>query len=528
MLNLKYKNILLLSFVILFSMAQAQAKGQLNSYHVKEIQLDVINAPREEKDIKYIKEKYLGKNLSHVELMAVNEDLVKYFWQEDGYIASQITINEQDLKTSGTLKIIVEPGVLRDVVLFNDTPDNKLIDEYINKIISQKPITNKHIQKYISLMNRIPGYYVDYEFRKTDNKSTFDLVLKVSKLKGEIYTSIDSYGSTETGQMENSVFGKLYSKDGGSDAISFSGFTSNYPDRLYGISLGYIKPINSLGTNASITASHSENNSSRYDPDPVPNSNGINSSLRGALNHLIYTDEKQNLTAEFGTNYKYSKDFTLDVNNSNEDNTKDTYVSADLNLSYSITDKLNAYNNASFTATQGVSGTYKNYTDPTDTTDKHFNWVQLDLTRDQPLSHDFSLFSRICGAHSDSDLPSSEQFAMGGRDFGRGYDSALLVGNKMLAGSLEIRYNKYFDDNQWLQSLQPYIFRDTGYIGKQDSGTNITHLSSYGAGLRINLNYGINIESEVAQPMKKNYNIDDSPYTSTTVYSAMISKNFSF
>ena len=119
-------------------------------------------------------------------------------------------------------------------------------------------------------------------------------------------------------------------------------------------------------------------------------------------------------------------------------------------------------------------------------------------------------------------------FFLGGRDFGRGYPSGTLSGNKLFASSIELRYSKEMEDDPLFQVIQPYVFRDMGYVGKQSNNTNISHLDSYGAGLRFMLTHDANIELEIAQPMKANYKIDGVEYEAKTILGIMGSKSFRF
>lgn len=490
---------------------------------IKEVQIAIVDN-EEQHDFSDLKKEYVGKIIELNNLDTIEKKISEYFLKQ-GYLFPKISISQKNLN-EGVLDIHVTPRIIGNVVVFSDSPDNKLIGEYTAKILENKHAKIDYIEKYITLMNRIPGYQVDHEFRPTKNSNELELILNITKSKADIFASIDSYGTNDLGQMENYVSGEFYDTKGGSDALSVSGSTTNHPDRLYSVSLGYITPINSLGTNLNFNASHSENNSTLQ--NNIHTTNGTDDSIGFDLNHLLYTDKRQSLETTFSGTYNSVIGYALNDDNGNSEDTSSKYTEASLSLKYRLFDDLHGNNIVNFKFSQGVSGRFVNYTDPTNVADKHYNIYQTDLVRDQRLPYNLSVYSHILAGHSNHALPSTEQYCLGGRDFGRGYTSGILAGDKIIAVSGEIRYNQEVDNNQWIQAVQPYVFRDFGYVGKQSSDTNISHISSYGGGVRFSIAFGIDIEGEVAQPMKKDYQVYGTPERSNTVYSGLISKSFSF
>lgn len=499
-----------------------QHKEKNESYLIKEIKVEIEGEGY--KTYKDLDTKYLNKHYNPASIAETEKFLSRFFASQD-YLIPRVEIVESFLN-SDTLYIKVFPKRIINVLMFNDGPDNELIDEYVKKILEAKPQKLQHIAKYMALMNRIPGYQVDNEYRTTKNQDEVLLVLNIVKSRVDFFGSIDSYGGNDLGQMENYLSATVYDKKGGSDAVSFSGFTTNHPDRLYSISAGYITPVNKIGTNLNVGISHSENNSTLT--DGIHTTNGNSASLSANFNHLLYMDRTQSLEGNFNNSYTSIVGYTLNDDNGNADDTKSTYLSSGLSLRYSLIDKLNGKNIITTSFSQGIAGVFKNYTDPEDIADKHYNLYQANFIRNQRLPYNFSVYSQFQIGHSNHTLPSSEMYSIGGRDFGRGYAAGTLAGRKIIAASCEVRYNYNFDNNQWLYSAQPYIFRDFGYVGKQDTDTNISHLSSYGAGIRFSVAFDIDIEAEAAKPMKRNYNLYGDPYTSNTAYSALISKSLSF
>lgn len=507
------------------------------SFLVKRMQITVEGV--EGHNFNSLYNNYVNKQ---VVLENVENELLEYFSNQD-YLFPQISISEDKLKY-GFLNVYVKMTSINEVIVrSNNDEKNPLVFEYIKEITAEKPIKIKNFQKYIALLNRIPGYQVSYEFRPSGEEGDVDLILSINKSKGELYVSSDSYGTSDYGEMQNVASLQLFSPFNANDAWTIYGITTNHPDRYYTLGMNYSVLINNYGTSANFLASTSRENSSH--DNYVRTKDGVNNIFAFYLNHPLYLDNNQILEGELGGSYKTSKSYTADVNLSgnplalrtrirnllvfySRKDTENKYSTANAGLKYYSSDKAGGNNAVLLSYVQGVNGTFKDYSNPTAKTDESFNYTSLEMFRDQELPKNFSMFTHIMGAYTQVDAPDQELPFLGGRDFGRGYDSGILVGNKMLAASLELRYNKEMPDDNLFVLIQPYIFRDMGYIGKQDKDTNISHLSSYGAGVRFILAHNAEINIEVAEPVKKLYKIDGIVYEAKTNIGIIGTKSFKF
>jgi hemolysin activation/secretion protein len=100
---------------------------------------------------------------------------------------------------------------------------------------------------------------------------------------------------------------------------------------------------------------------------------------------------------------------------------------------------------------------------------------------------------------------SSEQFTFGGSQLGRGYDVAELIGDRGLAGSLELRYD-WFPNKFKIQTLEFYAFYDAGVIWNIEvNPTSPAKVSATSAGLGMRFYATKYISGNVmwAQPLTK-------------------------
>lgn len=498
------------------------------AFKLKDVKIKVVGN-LEMNDLSFLYKDYIGQMLTSEKLVQLTDSVTQYFIEQD-YLLPQIEISEHEMKHH-VLHLTVKMASIHDVVILGGSSENSQVALYANKILAQKPAMVKYTQRYIALINKIPGVEAMYRLRQDDvqpkshQMPKVDLVLITEKQKGEIFAGVDNYGVTELGKAEFSTLAELYSPTGGPDKLMFSALTSNHPNRVYGVSGAYSRIINSEGTSVSFSAEHSEDNPSKKDSVSVDDSKTNGFGLQ--LNHYLYLTAKQSVEAEVGVKYKDSKVYGLNSENQGAQLENDRYWLANVDLKHLFKDKTDAKTLVKLSFSQAFAGKFTNYDDSSDVPNKKFSDVKFNVYRDQELGNNFSMFGHFMAGYSGNNLPNQEKYLLGGRDFGRGYQYGTLDGNKIVAFSLEARYTKAID-NQVIDKLAPYLFYDIGSISGQDYQSNISKLQSYGGGLRFMLVKDIELGVEVAQPIKRKYTVDNQAQNEKTKFGAFINKVFKF
>lgn len=471
---------------------------------------------------------YVGKYMTYEAMSDLKIRLIKDLIKQD-YLVPQVKITEN----KGRLKINIGVSGIDNVVILGEGKNDKLMNEYADKILSSKPAKVKDVQRYLALMNKIPGYDIEYKLEeKIGSSSETELVIATIRAKGEAFIGVDNYGVNDLGKMQMSAVGQVYSPFGAPDSFLVHGSTTNHPDRLNDIGVGYSRTVNTYGTDAHFFASHFENNSTK--DDIVNADDGTGNNVRASLTHHLYLAAHQDLQGEVAVNYRNATSYVVDATtNVSRTDRKSNYISGDMGLKYLFKDGWDGRNMMHLSVVQGIDGRFKNYNDggvldTIDSPDEHFNIIKFNVYKDQPIINNFSVFSHVSANYSGHKLPSQEKFILGGRDFGRGYSFGTIDGNRMLAASLEVRYTHQMDGRMFVDEVQPYIFRDMGYVGKQYGDTDITHLSSTGAGVRLKLRYDIDCGAEAAVPNNKSYKVDGEQYDVKTKFGVYINKAFKF
>ena len=129
----------------------------------------------------------------------------------------------------------------------------------------------------------------------------------------------------------------------------------------------------------------------------------------------------------------------------------------------------------------------------------------IDLTRQQIIDGPWSAMASMIGQKAASTLLSSEEFAVGGARFGRGYDPSEITGSNGAAGSLELRYDGRIPGLGPDLTYQLYAFGDFGVVWTGDAagGVEKDSLASTGLGVRLGIGGRYSAEIEAAKPLTR-------------------------
>lgn len=136
----------------------------------------------------------------------------------------------------------------------------------------------------------------------------------------------------------------------------------------------------------------------------------------------------------------------------------------------------------------------------------NFAYVRAELKHTQKIYKDWTVYASVGGQLSDQPLISSEQFAIGGLDSGRGYLESTALGDSGLNVTLELRtppLAKYLSDK--IGDFYGLVFFDAGHVKVIDalpSQTESFNLSSAGFGLHLKGWHGLFGEVEFAKALR--------------------------
>ena len=131
-----------------------------------------------------------------------------------------------------------------------------------------------------------------------------------------------------------------------------------------------------------------------------------------------------------------------------------------------------------------------------------FSTLKASVERLLEVNEDLSLVLRASGQISATPLLSSEEFAIGGLTFGRGFDPSEFTGDDGFGLSAEFRYGKQIDFMDFLFDAEFYSFVDYGYVRNKGEGQpDNEDIASAGGGVRLFLPHQYVLGVEAAYPL---------------------------
>ena len=133
-----------------------------------------------------------------------------------------------------------------------------------------------------------------------------------------------------------------------------------------------------------------------------------------------------------------------------------------------------------------------------------FTKYTIELVRLQDLyawsTYSLALKLAFAGQMTPDILPPIEKFFLGGEQYGRGFFSGEVTGDKVAAGTAELQLNDSFTTRLFKQELnigtQYYTFYDTGQTWSNAQGDPHQHIESMGLGVRANLTQSLSAQLE--------------------------------
>ena len=416
-----------------------------------------------------------------------------------GYILSQALMPAQQIN-AGVVRLQVVEGYVAKVTFRNQSgaaADDALLAAYGAKLSRSQPLTARDLERYLLLMNDLPGVSARALMQPSTTPGAADLVVVIERKAYDGLAGIDNRGNRFVGPYQAS--GAFYLNDliGRDDRTGLRAInTIPLKDLHYG-EISHEEPIGDEGTKLTIGGFYS-------DAHPGASLAGLHDkdySIWFQATHPFIRSRAENLSVRA----------RLDISSFDAE-LGSTLVSRDdlrvlrLQAAYDRVDTfwLTAANQAALELSQGIDAFGARTKNARPGTDPNFTKVAATVSRDQQLFDRFSILIAGAGQYSGDTLPVSELFGFGGPQFGRGYDFSEIVGDSGFAGKAELRYTEIVSGGR-LQSWQVYTFFDAGVVWNNVAfvTTKRQTATSTGVGLRATLDYNISGYVELGVPLTR-------------------------
>lgn len=457
------------------------------------------------KQLKPLFAKRLNTTITVAELFKMAEEITNYY-RNHGYILSRAILPPQNIG-KGTVIIRVIEGYINKVnIIGKPRRAAKLVAAYGRHISADRPLRMQVMERYLLLANEIPGTSVRAVLAPSKTGiGASDLNLDTTNKIITGYFSYDNYGTRYVGPQEDTLSLAANSIIRSGDATSVTYGTVPKGRELRYFDMNYNTPLGSEGWRWIFGG-----NDSRTRPLftlAQLQINGDAKTFYTNMSYPLYRSPTASATLTGAFNYFDSQVQTIGNALLYRDHTRPIQVG----VNSTIVDRYRGNNLINLTAEKGLKYFGATWdTSPTATTSRpggtaDFTKLNFQLSRLQPLFWRFSAFGLTQGQYSFNPLLTSEQFAFGGSQLGRAYDSAEIIGDRGLAGSGELRMD-FMPGKLILQTLELYGYYDAGVIWniKFNQGVNMkSSATSTGFGARFSLLKNIYGNVMFTQPLTK-------------------------
>jgi hemolysin activation/secretion protein len=194
--------------------------------------------------------------------LAQIQDLVKAITQkyrDDGYFLATASAEPQDLAL-GILRIRIAEGAITRVRFEGDLGGRgELVKRYADKITAACPAKLAHLERYMLLIDDLPGTAVDGSLNPIDSaKGEFELVMRMSDRTLDGSASIDNRGTRAVGRYQALLNANLNTGALGGTRTGVTLFTiPATPEELVYVQVTQEHRIGSEGLRGWVSASHS-------------------------------------------------------------------------------------------------------------------------------------------------------------------------------------------------------------------------------------------------------------------------------
>ncbi len=462
-------------------------------------------------NVSQLEKKYsaaIGEEISLNELYQIARHITQYY-RDNGYILSQVVIPPQKIK-DGVVRVKVIEGFVDEITITADDLNSQtraLLQDYAYHVSKKRPLHIDILERYALLSDDIPGLAAKtYVQPSKHTLGAADLSMAVEVKKYEGVATIDNRMGRRYGSSATTIAGYVNNLMGGSrTGLLYK--TSTFNNYLNVYNFTHTEHIGNEGLKLSLVAQYVKNN-------PFVRSDGfdldVSSHSTLVAANLIYPwirSRQKTLTLQGGIEVQrsYSEHRILGTVIRKTD---DRLRTAQLGLTLEYLDRFRGSNLFSFEISKGFKafGATNNSSLEKSRAGGRadFAKIDVDFSRMQFLSKNFSLMLALEGQYAFHELLSPEEFGIGGAQLGRGYNGSEIVGDHGLASKLELRFSQS-PYNFIINSYQCYAFLDSGMVWNINRDTQTARESLVSAGLGVRLNFKRHIAGnvELAKPVSR-------------------------
>ncbi|KRB79791.1 hypothetical protein ASE00_18960 [Sphingomonas sp. Root710] len=438
-------------------------------------------------------EAYVGKPATRAILQHIAAAVSGGYAKADVALYS-VLIPNQDI-SDGVLDVLLIEGQVEQVVVTDKSTGRarKLIAAIAQHMVGETPLRKATLQRYVSLIQDVPGTKTDIDIVQGSARGLVRVVLTVTDKRNEFATGFDNRSGATYRGGEFTARATLFHLFRGGDQTDVNlGASANFRNYRYAsfahstaigsdrgrlaLSLGYLK---TRPRNTSITG---------------------DAKIAGlTYSYPLIRDYKRNLTASAGFDGLNSDNAAFGQLISSE-----RTRAARIALGY-VEAQPKRTLAGGVTISRGFDALGARVTAPL--AEARFTKVNARASIDQAIGKRMVARLRFSGQYSGDRLPAAERFAVGGQDFGRAFEVAVISADRGAAALAELAVkplmgSKIFGDTEL------YGFVDGAKVRILDRGPfpgGTFDLASAGGGVRLAYTTKAALFLEAAKPIDRPY-----------------------
>jgi hemolysin activation/secretion protein len=443
-------------------------------------------------------EKHLNREVSLADVYSVAGAITARY-RNDGYILSQVLVPAQTVD-GGRVRLQAVEGYVAEVIIGGaaDAP-LELVSAYADKIKSARPLTAQVLERYVLLMNDLPGAFARTTLTPSKTQQgASDLLVEFTQRRVTGGFSMDNRGSAALGPL-------LWSGDLAVNAVFWVGdrtsarIVSTFDDELHYLSVSHDEQIGSEGARIGLTV-----NFVRSNPDTSAGFVPLflrNDSNSGSVNYVypVLRSRSENLYLRAGFTAYNGSQKLFGVSE-----VSDRVRAVRLGFTYDVADRYGGVNiidvelghglNAFGASNSGDPGLSRINGKP------DFTKVALYAARLQSLVPKWTLLTAVTAQYAGTDLLAPELFCYGGEQFGRAFDPCVFAGDSGAAVKQELRYTDVFQERF---EYTAYGFYDVGWVQQRTPAALKASESGASVGLGLRFTFDVHFSGfvELAKPI---------------------------
>ena len=434
---------------------------------------------------------FVGRTIDRAGLQAIADAMAKVYEGSDIALYN-INVPDQDF-AGGALKLQAVEGYIQKAEFKGPAhgPGLKLARAYAAKLQAERPLKRSDLERYVSLMRDIPGLNPEMQLTPGEGDGAVTLEIDPKAQRVQAAVSINDRGTAFLGrtQVQADVYLNSLIRSGDQTRLSVALPTDIDRFQLYGF--GHSQPIGEDGTTVQVYGSYLRTRPQGLDVQ------GRAYSLGAQVSHPLIRGYRQNLYVSASLDGLNSHNAFFGQELSNE---RTRVVRAA--LAYSLTTGKSVLL-ASATASFGLSGLGARE-DPL-LAKADFHKVNLKLAYNHALGSNWVVRLNSSAQLTSDLLPASEQFSLGGEEFGRAYEASYLVGDEGYGVSGELAYVITKGLPTAVANSELYAFADKGavrYRSRLGLPTEDLSLASAGGGVRVPIKKHVTVQVEAARGLE--------------------------